>query len=501
MRALDRIFRRRAISQAIKKLVLWTPASLFANNEQGAYFDPNNSATLFEDAAGTTPTALERPVGLMLDQSKGLVPGGELVINGDFSNGTTGWSTQSGSSSVVSGKLQVNSTHYARVTTPITLTPGKWYVASFDFTKVDASGWLMVGTDTGLSAEGRQWPVDILGASASKSYRFIASQASLYIGVVVESGTSGAVNIYDNISIKELPGNHATSSSTARPTLTRRVNQFVNSEALATQSVTTRATTQTLRFEGAGTVTLSGTATRVYTAGTYSVTTTAGTLTATVSGTVTRADLREANIGVGLPAYQRVGNTSINAADYDTAGFPAWLRCSGGQSMVTSSINFTGTSKATVWAGVRKLSDAAATIVEIANINSDSVFTLLASGYENRSGSYGPAGSLGTYGNAGALSSALLTTVQEVSYSANGTIASDFIAVKINGVFRKYVPDVLQPASDRKFSNSPLYLFAHNQSSLFLSGLAGPIIVRGAQSSAAEIANAEAWINAQQKVY
>jgi hypothetical protein len=49
-------------------------ASLFANGEEGWWYDPSDFATLFQDSAGTTPvTAVEQPVGLQLDLSKGLV--------------------------------------------------------------------------------------------------------------------------------------------------------------------------------------------------------------------------------------------------------------------------------------------------------------------------------------------------------------------------------------------------------------------------------------------
>ena len=43
---------------------------IFGNNEQGAWFDPSDLTTLYQDAAGTTPvTADGDPVGLMLDKS------------------------------------------------------------------------------------------------------------------------------------------------------------------------------------------------------------------------------------------------------------------------------------------------------------------------------------------------------------------------------------------------------------------------------------------------
>ena len=48
----------------------FTPLSLFKNNEQGAWYDPSDISTLFQDAEGTTPvTADGDPVGLMLDKS------------------------------------------------------------------------------------------------------------------------------------------------------------------------------------------------------------------------------------------------------------------------------------------------------------------------------------------------------------------------------------------------------------------------------------------------
>ena len=44
--------------------------SLFANNEQGFFYDPNDLSTMFQDAAGTVPvTAAGQPVGLILDKS------------------------------------------------------------------------------------------------------------------------------------------------------------------------------------------------------------------------------------------------------------------------------------------------------------------------------------------------------------------------------------------------------------------------------------------------
>lgn len=54
--------------------------SLFSNNEQGFFYDPNDLSTMFQDSAGTVPvTAAGQPVGLVLDKSRGLVLGANLV--------------------------------------------------------------------------------------------------------------------------------------------------------------------------------------------------------------------------------------------------------------------------------------------------------------------------------------------------------------------------------------------------------------------------------------
>lgn len=62
---------------------------LFANNEQGFAYDPNDLTTMFQDAAGTVPvTAVGRPVGLILDKSKGLKLESNLVLGDGKHEGT-----------------------------------------------------------------------------------------------------------------------------------------------------------------------------------------------------------------------------------------------------------------------------------------------------------------------------------------------------------------------------------------------------------------------------
>lgn len=46
----------------------FSPASLFSNGEEGAWYDPSDLSTLFEED-GTTPASVDGPVGKILDKS------------------------------------------------------------------------------------------------------------------------------------------------------------------------------------------------------------------------------------------------------------------------------------------------------------------------------------------------------------------------------------------------------------------------------------------------
>jgi len=62
----------RSITSAVTRGALpgFSPRSLFAAGEQGAWYDPSDLSSLFQDSAGTTPvTAVSQPVGLMKDKS------------------------------------------------------------------------------------------------------------------------------------------------------------------------------------------------------------------------------------------------------------------------------------------------------------------------------------------------------------------------------------------------------------------------------------------------
>jgi hypothetical protein len=209
--------------------------ALFANNEKGVWYDPSDFSAMFQDSTGITPvTAVGQPVGLLLDKSKGLVLGSELVTNGDFSNGITGWTPSNATLTVINGEIEVNVTSawgYARQVSIPGFVVGRTY---------EISGTLRAGTVTKVRVN--RAAGETFGSTTSKTntqftYRYVATATTLSL----ELDTEGAVGTayFDNISVKELPGNHATqATSTSRPILARhpatgKRNLMLHSENLS----------------------------------------------------------------------------------------------------------------------------------------------------------------------------------------------------------------------------------------------------------------------------
>jgi hypothetical protein len=184
---------------------VWTPLQLFADNEVGAWYDPSDLTTLYEDAAGTVPvTAVEKPVGLMLDKSKGLVLGVER--SGGLATGTlnlAAFATDTGE------------------TLPADVKVLKFVVSVSAFT----SGSLTIGVGAQSVTANRALTISSAG-TFSAIYMIPASET------VIQYRTlgSGFVGTIDNISVRELPGNHAYTpgatsvQTTNSPRLSARYN-------------------------------------------------------------------------------------------------------------------------------------------------------------------------------------------------------------------------------------------------------------------------------------
>jgi hypothetical protein len=163
------------------------------------------SATLYQDTAGTTPvTTPGQSVGLALDKSKGLVLGSELVTNGDFSSGTTGWSL---TNVTVSGGVATFGSGTGFLAQNNILQIGKTYRVTF--TLVTSSA----GNDAKFHNSIWSPEVNLSAAPISSNpgtYTLTLRAVSTNFRLDNYSGTGFQV---DNISVKELPGFHATQAT------------------------------------------------------------------------------------------------------------------------------------------------------------------------------------------------------------------------------------------------------------------------------------------------
>lgn len=359
----------------------YTPIGLFANGEQGAWYDPSDTTTLFQDSAGTIPvTASGQPVGLMLDKS------------------------------------------------------------------------------------GR--------------------------------------------------GHHATQPTAGSRPIYRRgdsrgvVNLLLNTEALATQSRTVTAVGHTLSFTGTGSITLSGASTAGPLVGTgvndrvsLTFTPTAGSLTLTVSGSVTKGQL---NIGPTALPYQRndshLGGVATGASTdlhrLETDGVD--------DGMATGSIDFTGTDEVSVFAGVRKLSDAAHGSVwelgpngGISNPGAGVVSLSSAKVEYNLHGT-----SRWTASTTAVPSGAPWTFISSVAFdlgAAQG--AGETPATRLNGAaVATSIDPTFNNAGTGNFGNYPLYLLRRGGTSLPFNGWFYGLAITGRLTTDAETVATERFLAAKSAV-
>lgn len=385
-------------------------AALFAAGEQGVWYDPADFSTMFQDSAGTTPvTAAGQPVGLMLDKSKGLVLGPELVTNGTFDTDTVGYATYQATLAAVAGEMQITSaaadlSQSALMGLPV--TTGKWYEVSATLRRGTNPGTVTLEVYDGVAQVLIAEVASIAGVTVSGT---VQAKAML-IDVKMNCHTTaiGQTSFVDNISVRELPGNHAT-----QPTAINR------------------------------------------------------------------------------PVLQQDGNGKYYLA---FNGTNSW--------MSTGSIDFTATDKMTVVAGVRKLSDAAESIVFELSANTflnsgafnlmapgglsvarDSAYVLSAGG--SSATANGPAAALYAAPTTGVITELLSISLDTAILRVNGAQASSSVTDQGTG----------------NFGNYPLYIGARAGSSLFFNGNIYELIVRGALSSDSQIVASEKFVNTKTGAY
>lgn len=266
-------------------------------------------------------------VSAVLDEKNGTpVLGPELVSNGNFSNGSTGWVHASAVSVADGAAIFTSAVGGDGLSQTVTVPAGTFRCS---FTVSGATGG---GLNFRLrTAGGTIHASFVFNVAVNQTYSFVLSttSASNRLEIVSPGGAGSPTSLtIDNISVREVPGILAGQPSISfRPLLGRapkeRRNLLVNTDALATQGRVVTNVAHTLSFKGTGSIARSGASTGTL-AGTgandrVSVTFTpsAGTQTLTVTGSVTEAQLE---VGSAVTPYQRVGV----ATDITEEGVPSY---------------------------------------------------------------------------------------------------------------------------------------------------------------------------------
>ena len=445
------------------------PQRIFEDGTQGVLYDPTDFTTLFQDSAGTTPvTALEQPVGLMLDKSGrsnhayAVLPANRPTLTARYNMLTSTAALANQDVSItVAGTHTVNfvGTGELRCTVPLSQTSRPW------------RGMTTLGADVYACV----YNGDIYKQTGGVGNFIALSQTSrLWYGMTT-LGSDVYVSVNDGDIYKQTGGvgNFIALSQTSRAwrgitTLGSDVYASVYGEDIYKMS-----------FHAAGSSSVSIPA--------------VGTVRVSVTGSVTSADLRTSNDGVGLPTYQRV----TSSTDYDAAGFPPRLYYNGTNSyLMTNNIDFSATDKMFVCVGVRKLSDVSKRIVvELSNTDASNngTFAMTAPNAASTTYAYESKGtslvntSASTYASP---STNVLTGVSQISTPAT--------TLRINGT-QVATSGVTQGSGN--YGTFPLYIGARVVDSLYFSGYMGPMVIAGKALTDMQVTDTEKWINSKMKVY
>jgi hypothetical protein len=140
-----------------------------------------------------------RLVGSSYLQDKGNVERNpELVVNGDFSDGLTGWSKfNSGTLSVTGGVLRVLNGGFCTAYQVVNTVIGKSYIINTNFFKSSINGILRVGITAGSGTILNE----TLTTSGAYRFQFISTANTIHISLVNSTSYIGDFCEWDNISL------------------------------------------------------------------------------------------------------------------------------------------------------------------------------------------------------------------------------------------------------------------------------------------------------------
>lgn len=521
---------------------------LFSGSEQGAWYDPSDMSTMFQDTLGTTPvTAVEQPVGFILDKRLGLARSPLSIVGKTAGDGVV---TVVGNVITVTGGTSSTDVSFSN---------------SNSFTLLD----LTFSAANGITVFAGGYPS--MATAGRNTYR---GAAGIYNIIRVPAGApTTTITVHDAYNII---GNHASQGTTTkRPVLSARVNLLERSEAINTWisshvtvamgnygSPIPSGTAALITGTGGGTAAVSNNSLQDWGANlgvvqTYRIVVKkgtashvafyepvaanrvvfnfdTGTITQTVGWTATATSLGDEwweitatgakpgiyaypFIAIGnvywppattdsillaavqvetAPAFTRYQRVNTNTDyDADPAKFPAYLRFDGvDDALQTGNIDFTGTDKMTVVAGVRSNLNGYSNILELGpNTASENGFSLQrghAANGDYAGVAYGTSLGYGYTSNFAAPDTSVITAQYDI---AQASVFGGEISFRRNGVVSAKA-DSQGSAGTGNFTSKPLYIGARAGTSFPFNGRIYSLIVRGAQTPLPQIEATERYI-------
>lgn len=450
-----------AINLTGRLLASASPASLFANGEQGVWYDPSDISTLFQDNAGTTPvTTPGQQVGKMLDKS------------GRGNHATQSTSTQRPIYGI----------------NPIVGTRNRYtYTERFDNAYWGKTN-VTIGADITAAPNGTITADKIQETSATTFFAVATNPSSFGFSTTYTwSCYAKAAErnfIFVNFSAISLSGSFDLT--------TGQTNALLGSPSLSAVSVgngwwrcsmtfTTTASGINLLYNIFGPILSAG-------GGTYTG----------IAGYGIYVWGAQLELGSSATAYQRVGNQyDVTQYGIQSVGYLAFDGVD--DNMVTGTIT-PGIDKSQMFVGLRKLSDAAKAVVaelSTTSVTNNGSITLLAPG--------SAAATNYVFSSRGTITStATATATPYVAPLTNvvttiGDIAADTATLRVNGTV------AATSATDQGTGNYLAYILyigsRAGTGSFFNGRLYSQILRFGPNLTTGQITSTESWVNSETGAY
>ena len=437
---------------------VFSPASLFRASEPGVWYDPSDLTTLFQDTAGTTPVTTPGQTVARINDKSGR--GNHATQATAASRPTYGVVPQGGRRNLLERTEEFDNAYWTKTAVTVSTNTS----ATTDSVGSNTADVVSETTNTAFHFVELQTAISF----AATQYTFTAylkQGTQRYAGIHINDGTARGCSIDLQTGTLGTPYGSATASRVVLANGWYRLTVTATVSATASGQVAIYMSNSNSLASYAG-----NTANNIYIWG------------------------AQLETGSTATAYQRVGS----AFDVTEAGVPSlsYLSFDGVDDFLVTPTITPNTDKAQVFAGVRKLSDAAeGEIVGLSTAPGTSNGTLTLSAPTLSRYYFGSRGSALQGHLSGSSFPVPITNV----LTGIGDISGDRATLRVNGVLNG------TNQADQGTGNYlayPLYIGRRGGTTLPFNGNIFSLVVRfGANLDANTITNTETWVNGKTGAY